>query len=192
MPKRPPKRAAQSPDATARLRKALAKRTKRELIDALVEFAQEDRGLWRRLDARFELEAPLQELVVTIRQAITDATYFDERDINRNFPYDYAAYSAVKRNLGRLIGLGHLRTAMELSLELMKRGSCQVEMSDEGLMTADIEECLQVVIQALKNCDLPHAEVVAWCDGMGKRDCVGFIADRELGALRQQFERPRP
>ena len=44
---------------------------------------------------------------------------------------------------------------MELSLELMKQGSCQVEMSDEGLMTYDIEECLQVVVAALKKCDLP-------------------------------------
>jgi hypothetical protein len=192
MSKRLPKKAAKSSDAAARLRKVLAKRTKRELIDALVEFAQEDRGLLRRLDARFELEAPPQELVATIRQAIADATYFDERDINRNFRYDYAAYGAVKRNLGRLIGLGHLRAAMELSLDLMKQGSCQVEMSDEGLMTDDIKECLQVVIQALKKCDLPPAEVVAWCDGMAKRDRMGFIAGRELGALRQQFEGSRP
>ena len=44
---------------------------------------------------------------------------------------------------------------MELSLELMKQGSYQVEMSDEGLMTDDIEECLRVVVQALKKCDLP-------------------------------------
>jgi len=192
MSKRLPKKAAKTPDTAARLRKVLAKRPKRELMEALVEFASEDRGILRRLDARFELEAPPQELVATIRQAIADATCFDERDINRNFPYDYAAYGAVKRNLGRLIGLGHLRAAMELSLELMKQGSCQVEMSDEGLMTDDIEECLQVVIQALKKCDLPPAEVVAWCDGMAKRDRMGFIADRELGALRQQFEGSRP
>jgi hypothetical protein len=28
----------------------------------------------------------------------------------------------------------------------MKQGSYQVEMSDEGLMTYDIEECLQAVV----------------------------------------------
>ena len=43
------------------------------------------------------------ELVAATRQAIADATDFDERDINRNFDYDYEAYSEVKRNLGRLI-----------------------------------------------------------------------------------------
>jgi len=158
------------------------------LIDVLVELAGEDHGILRRLAARIELEAPPKELAVATRQAIADATDFDERDINRNFSYDYEAYSEVKRNLSRLIDSGQLRLAMELSLELMKQGSCQVEMSDEGLMTDDIEECLQVVIQALKKCDLPPGEVVAWCAAMLKSDRVGFICDRELGALRHHFE----
>ncbi len=162
MPKRCPKRAAKTTDAAARLRKVLTKRTKRELIDALVEFAADDRGILRRLDSRFELQAPPQELVTTVRQAIADATYFDQRDINRNFRYDYAAYDAVKRNLDRLIGLGQLRLAMELSLELMVKGSHQIEMSDEGLMTDDVKECLRVVLNAIGKCDLPADEVAAW------------------------------
>ena len=70
----------------------------------------------------FELKAPPEELVAATRQAIADATYFDKRDINRNFDYDYEAYEAVKRNLTRLIDLGHLRSAMDLSLELMSQG----------------------------------------------------------------------
>ena len=73
-------------------------------------------------------------------EQVADATDFDERDINRNFAYDYEAYREVKRNLGRLIDAGQLRLAMQLALELMKRGSYQVEMSDEGLMTRDIED----------------------------------------------------
>ncbi|MGA2035563.1 MAG: hypothetical protein ABSG68_25215, partial [Thermoguttaceae bacterium] len=54
--KRRPKKAAPCTDAAERLRKLLAKRTKRELIDALVEFAGDDPGILRRLDARFEHE----------------------------------------------------------------------------------------------------------------------------------------
>jgi uncharacterized Zn finger protein len=194
MPKRTSKKAsktAKTTDSSERLRKVLGKRSKGELIDALVELAREDRRILRRLDARFEVEAPFKELVAATRQAIADATAFDERDINRNFRYDYAAYSAVKRNLGRLIGLGHLRRAMELSLELMKRGSYQVEMSDEGLMTDDIEECLQVVVQALTKCDLPAGEVVAWCAAMLKSDRVGCICNRDLRSLQHQFEGSR-
>lgn len=166
----------------------LAKQTKAQLIDVLVELAREDRNILRRLAERIDLEAPPQELATATHQAIADATDFDERDINRNFDYDYEAYSEVKRNLSRLIDLGELRLAMELSLELMKQGSYQVEMSDEGLMTQDIEECLAVVTQALKQCDLPPGEAIAWCAEMVKRDRVGCIFDRELAALRNHFE----
>jgi hypothetical protein len=188
MSKRRPKKVAKKTDVAARLRKALAKRTKAELIAILVEWAGEDRRLLRRLEEQIGLEAPPQEIAAVTRQAIADATDFDERDINRNFDYDYEAYREVKRSLSRLVGLGELRVAMELSLELMKQGSYQVEMSDEGMMTHDIEECLAVVTRALKKCDLPPGEVIAWCTEMAKHDRVGFIFDRELGALRNRLE----
>jgi len=179
-------------DAARRLREALTKRTKAELIDFLTEFAGEDRGLLRRLSVRIDLETPADEIVATTRQAIADAAYFDKRDINYNFDYDYAAYAEVKRNLGRLIDRGELRLAMELSLELMKQGSYQVEMSDEGLMTEDIEQCIGVVVQALAKSDLPPDEVLAWCAAIGKSDRVGFIYDRELAVLREYAEASRP
>ena len=90
-----------------------------------------------------------------------------------------------------MIELGQLRPAMELSLELMAEGSYQVEMSDEGLMTDDIEACLRAVLKALRKCNLPAAEVIVWCAEMIKRDRVGFLCDQELRALRQQFEASR-
>ena len=172
----------------SRLRKALAKRRKDELIDVLVEWAKGDRSLLRRLAEQFDLESPPQELAAATRQAIADATDFDERDINRNFDYDSAAYTEVQRNFGRLIDRGELRLVMELSLELMKQGSHQVEMSDEGLMTYDIEECLQVVVAALRKCDLPPEDIIAWCKAMTKADRVKCIYDRELDALRKHAE----
>jgi len=184
-------KAADLADAAARLRKAMARCTKAELVDLLVEFAREDPKLLRRLDARFEPEAPLKALVAAARQAIADATDFDEREINYNFDYDYEAYAEVKRNLSRLIDQGHLGQAMELSLELMKEGSCQVEMSDEGLMTSDIEECFSVVVQALKKSKMPPGEVIAWCKAMTKSDRVGFIYERELQELRNHFDKPQ-
>ena len=108
--------------------------------------------------------------------------------VRDNFDYDYDAYDAVKRNYSRLIDLGHLRTVMELSLELMDQGSYQVEMSDEGMMTDDIEECLQVVIDALGQCDLPANDITAWCAGMLKKDRVGFICDKGLQTLHDRFD----
>ena len=184
---KPPK----TPDPGPRLRTALARRTKGELIDALVEFARADRAALRRLAAHFGMETPPEELLVTTRQAIADATAFDEREINYNFSYDYEAYDQVQKNLRRLIEQGQLRSAMELSLELMDQGSYQVEMSDEGLMTDDIEACFRSVLKALRACDLPAAELIAWCAEMLKADRVGFICDQELRTLRRQLEVPR-
>jgi hypothetical protein len=170
------------------LRQALSRRKKAELVDVLLELAQADRTVLRQLTARFDVAAAPAELVAATRQAIADATAFDVRDINRNFDYDDEAYGEVKRNLGRLIASGQLRLAMELAVELMRQGSRQVEMSDEGLMTEDVEECLGVVLEALRKCDLPAAEVIAWCSAMINNDRVGFIAREPLQSLRKHFQ----
>jgi hypothetical protein len=72
-------------------------------LDVLIDTAQADRGVLRQLTARFDVATTTEELVAATRQAIADATAFDERDINRNFDYDYGAYAEVKRNLLRLV-----------------------------------------------------------------------------------------
>jgi hypothetical protein len=190
MPRRKPTKSAlanKQPESPAGLRPALARRTKAELVEVLLELAQANRGVLRQLTARFDVAAAPDELVTATRRAIADATAFDKRDMNRNFDYDDDAYPEVKRNLGRLITAGQLRLAMQLALELMRHGSHQVEMSDEGLMTQDIEDCLNVVLKALMTCDLPAAEIIAWCSSMLKNDRVGFIARTPLEALQNHF-----
>ena len=191
MPKRQRKKAVpvgKQPAPTAELRRALMRRSKAELVDVLLELAQADRAVLRQLMARFEVAATADELVTGTRQAIADATDFDARDINRNFDYDYEAYSEVKRNLARLIDAEQLHLAMQLALELMKRGSYQVEMSDEGLMTEDIESGLSVVIEAVGMCDLPSEEALAWCSAMLAADRMGFIARKPLEVLRSRLQ----
>jgi hypothetical protein len=191
-PKRKPTRPVpipERPGATTELRQVLTRRKKSELVDALIELVQADRGLLRQLSARFDVATLPEELVTLTRQAISDATAFDERDMNRNFAYD-EAYAEVKRNLGRLLAAGQSRLAMQLALELMKRGSYQVEMSDEGLMTDDIEDCLRVVTESLIKSDVPANEVIAWCTAMRASDRVSFIAAKPLEALRQRVQTP--
>jgi len=178
----------EQPGSSTELRRALSKRKKSELLDVLIELAQADRGVLRQLTARFDVAMTPEELVTAAHQAIADATAFDKRDINRNFAYDYEAYGEVKRNLGRLIAAGQLRLAMQLAPDLMKRGSYQVEMSDEGLMTEDIESGLSVVIEAVATCDLPAAEALAWCSAMLDADRMGFIARKALEALRGRVQ----
>ena len=56
------------------------------------------------------------------------------------------------------------------------------------MMTDDIEECLQVVVKALKKSDLPAEKVLDWCKIMATKDSVGSICDEELDALRKQLK----
>ncbi|MFO0892993.1 MAG: hypothetical protein U0790_28135 [Isosphaeraceae bacterium] len=170
------------------LHRALTRRKKSELVDVLMELAQADRGALRQLNDRFDVAVSPEGLVARTRQAISDATAFDKRDINRNFAYDHAAYAEVRRNLGRPIASGQLHLAMQLALELMKRGSYQVEMSDEGLMTEDIEDCLSVVIGSLTEGGVPGDEVLAWCAAMRAGDRMGFIAEKPLATLRERVQ----
>jgi hypothetical protein len=173
---------------TDELRATLFRRKKAELVDILMELAQADRKVRRQLVTRFHVETSPDEIMAAMLQAIADATAFDKRDINRNFAYDFEAYAEVQRNLGRLINSGQPRLAMKVGLELMKQGSYQVEMSDEGLMTEDIEACLNVVIKALGKCDLPAAEAIAWCSAMLETDRTGFIASEALESLRNRIQ----
>ena len=111
MPKRQPKPkrpvpSRKQPGPTAELRQALARRKKAELVDVLVELAQADRGVLRQLTARFDVATAPDELVAATRQAIADATDFDEREINRNFAYDYASLQRGETKPGPLDRLG--------------------------------------------------------------------------------------
>jgi hypothetical protein len=192
MPRRQPSQAVPAPkpaESQAALRQALSRWKKAELVEVLLELAEADRGVLRQLTARSAVAASTDELATATRQAIADATRFDQRDGNRNFAYDSEAYDEVKRNLGRLIAGGQLRLATALALELMKQGSYQVEMSDEGLMTEEIEGCLGVVLTGLKKCDLPANEVVGWCTAMMAADRVGFVARESLESLRKSYQK---
>ena len=83
-----------------------------------MELAEADRGVLRQLTARFDVATAPDDLIAATRQAIADATDFDERDVNRNFDYDDQAYSTVKRNLGRLIDSGQSTRPFVFKLEI--------------------------------------------------------------------------
>lgn len=176
-------------DAEARLRKALAKQTKGVLIDLIAALASHNRTILRELEEQFDIESPAGDLAASTLQAISDATDFDDREINYNFDYDYQAYATVERNLKKLLKLECHDEVMELSLELMRQGSYQVEMSDEGMMTETIEDCLRPVIKKIRVSDLPAKKVLDWCKAMEKEDRVGFICEDELKTLREHLAR---
>jgi hypothetical protein len=162
----------------------LRKRTKADLIAMILEIAREHAVVARELEDRLNVEKPVDLLVADVSSAIDRATDFDERMMNHNFDVDWQAYADVQKGLSLLVGLGRLADAKSLALKLMKSGSYQVECSDEGLMSDDIEQCLKPVIRAVKAAG--GGEAARWAGDMRKADRVGFICDEELAALRSE------
>lgn len=150
--------------------------------------AHQDRLFRRKVEWRFGLISLVPDLVSSIRQAISEATTFDENDCNSDFDYDSEAYLIIKDYLVRLIEMGAIAEVMQLSLELMEKGSRQVEASDVGMMTEDIQNCLIVVLNALKSGDLPASEAIRFCEQLAHRDRIGCICEEEIQALRSWFE----
>lgn len=73
-------------------------------------------------------------------------------------------------------------TNMEIWVESRRR-----VLTDEGLMTEDIEECLLPVIRAVGKSGLSSADVFHWCGLMLATDRVGFICREELRKLQASF-----
>jgi hypothetical protein len=98
------------------LRAALQKRTKEELVGLVLQWARSSRTTRQELELRFDAKVSTRELVAQTRQAIADATDFDDRQINYNSDYDYKAYETIARNFKLLIKAEQLAHAMELGL----------------------------------------------------------------------------
>jgi hypothetical protein len=163
------------------IRFSLSKCKKADLVQFLVEFANQHLEVRRELESRLNVEKPVSLVVHDIELAIALATDFDERRMNYNFDYDGESYEAVEKGLKNLVQQDELEEAKRLSIELMKRGSHQVACSDEGLMSYEIEDCLKPVIKAVKRADGEQAR--RWAAEMLRADEGGFICDVELGEL---------
>ena len=166
---------------------ALKKQSKETLVKMLMEIASTDRVMQRELEVELDVHAPDNQIIPQTREAIADATYFDEDDYNTNFDYDSRAYELVEKNFRKLVQMKAWAELMNLSLELLRDGSAQAEASDEADMASDIEDCLKPVIEALANTNLPSKAIVDWCDQMKLADKIGCICVRELVSLRQSL-----
>ena len=101
MPKRSLKRVPKKVDATPSLdylTVALKKLPNDKLVEMVVKLASRDRELQRKLDKDLRVHAPEDQLVPQTRQAISDATFYDEGDCNTDFDYDDKAYDLIEKN----------------------------------------------------------------------------------------------
>jgi hypothetical protein len=163
---------------------AIGKQTKAELIEMVMKMAKSHAAVARELEEQLGIEKPVDLLVADVSSAIDRATDFDGREVNYNFDVDWQAFADARKGLRKLVDLGYLDDAKLLALKLMRDGSYQVECSDEGLMTDDIEDCLRPVIRAVKTSG--GADVDKWAKEMQKADRVGFICEHQLAELRNK------
>jgi len=181
---RKPLRNRPTTDRFPSIEKALEKRPKADLVKLFVKLAKGNAELSRTLEDELDVRKPVDLLMADIESAICLATDFDDRDANHNFDYDYCAYEDVEKGFKKLIKLEHLEDVKNFAIRLMKDGSHQVECSDEGMMTDDIEACLKPVIRAVKT---KQADGVSeWAVEMLMADRVGFICENELKRLAGQ------
>ena len=174
-----PKREFESQRKTL-IERTLRKRRKDDLVDILSKLCVNNIKASWMVELALDLRKPVDLIHHDLRQAIELATKVDERRIDYNFPVDWVAYEEVKRLMEMLVSLGALDEAREISVHFMEKASYQVECSDEGLMTEEIEECLQPVLLAVENCD-PSVRA-SWAFRMRVADRVGFICEEKLSS----------
>lgn len=176
-----PRRPAKT-DRFALIEKSLRKQTKADLVQLILTIAKDHAAAARALESQLDIDKPVDLLVIDVSSAIDRATDFDDSTWPASdLDVDWHAYEDVQKGLRQLIKLGHLEDAKSLALKLMKEGSYQVEGSDEGLMTDEIEGCLRPIIRAVEAAGGDQA--VKWAAKMQRADRVGFICDNELAEI---------
>lgn len=158
---------------------ALKRLKKADLVEVAVRIAQQDKASQWLLEQEVGLDKPVNLLVHDIGVAIEVATRIDEARINYNFAIDRRAYEAVRRGLSQLIEKEKIEEAKGLALKLMRKGSYQIECSDEGLMQEEIETCLRPVISAVA----ASSGGGEWAREMVRCDRTGCICRQELTEL---------
>ena len=161
------------------LRRALKKLKKVDLVEVTLRVAQEGKASEWMLEQEVGLDKPIDLLVHDIEAAIDIATKVDQQRLNYNFEYDWRAYGAIRRGLSQLIQKDRIEEAKLISLELMQKGSFQIECSDEGLMQEEIESCLRPVIAAVAE----SSDCREWALEMLHHDRIGFLCEQELTEL---------
>ena len=167
------------------MRTALNRSRKADLVELTLRLAQETKRSQWMLEQQIKVNKPVDLLVHDIELAIDTATEVDELRLNYNFDYDWWAYGAVQYGLSQLIQKGHLKEAKSLALKLIRKGSHQMDCSDEGLMQEEIESCLQPVIAAVAE----SSADCGWALEMIHQDSTGCICRRELTALAEANHR---
>ncbi|WP_310599999.1 SWIM zinc finger family protein [Desulfobulbus sp.] len=165
----------------SKVRKLLVDKSREELVEMVVRLAANFPLVERTLLEAEQLRSGrIEPLVRALRREIGNLTeepawsspWSDERDI--------PDYFHVRQQFALLQAAGHADALLELGDELWRRGSEQVEQSDDEGETGDaIAGCLDIVLRALPASSLPKAAQLLWVIDRLLEDQFGLLQSGE-------------
>jgi uncharacterized Zn finger protein len=170
------------------LAKILQQKSKEELLNLLVDFADRYPEVRRRIMEDDQLASgQIDKLTRTLRKEIRNVTsedaWFNPWKDEGSLP----DYSHIREQMTALLKKGHADVVVGLGRELWERGNDQIEQSDDDGHTAgEIQECMEVVFKAVSSSSLSAPEQLLWMIDISLEDefsisdsCEGFIRRKE-------------
>jgi uncharacterized Zn finger protein len=140
--------------------------SKDQLVELVLELAEQHPDIAEDLADRGQIASgSVNKLVTRLRKEIREVT--DQpawRDYWEDDYEDYGAdYSGIRKKLDALARGGHADDVLTLGKELLKRGTRQVEESDDdGEIHDKVASCMSVVAKALDQSSLTPVQKLAW------------------------------
>ena len=155
---------ARSKSGSNALRKILETKTKNELIEFLLDVAENYPAIGQSLlDAEDLKKGKVDGIVRSLRREIQEIS--SEQGWSNHWSGESSTpdYSDVRRQLKALMETGHADEVVTLGEELWNLGNEQVGMSDdEGETAGEIAECMEIVFQAIPHSSLPPVRQILW------------------------------
>lgn len=153
-----------SPDVREEIGRFLKRQTKAQIIELVQEIAQAHPGVAREIVDR-------QQLASGDTQTISKRLHREIREINEG-PYWHDPwgderfmpdYTGIFKRLEALLHAGHADEVVNLGSELLSAGVRLIEdYHDEGEEALELATCMPVVVRALEQSSLDHADRLHW------------------------------
>lgn len=158
------------------LRAFLESKTKAQLVDLVIELAQQSESAEENIRNRIHVaDGSVHAIIKAIRKDIREFSRepYDYEDY-RNFPN----YSRTRERLETMFSGGYYDDVLSIGKDLLKAGMSQIEMyNDEGELGEDIGECMEIVFRALPRTSLSPVEQMVWATDTELADQYDICSD---------------
>jgi len=157
----------------------LEKRSKKELVNLILEIAQEYPRVRERLANRANLK---QGKINPVREAIHRDIEALEPDWQDDDAFDADSdFAHIAEQLAALLDAGYADDVVELGETFLQLASKRYEYShdDDWDIASGISECLDILLQALSRSSLPPTEQLLWYIDAELKDEYGIFNNTE-------------